>query len=134
MEIRIFKPDEMREKAPPHISGLYYFFIDKEIVYVGRAKDVRSRLFGHWDNPWYQTQINTAVITNICVIEGLYDEEAKVIKNLKPRWNVNHNPGGFNEKNILCMDCGKRHDVEIECEERKNAWMNLARAMAKARR
>jgi len=37
-------------KNSPHLSGVYLFFNKKEVVYVGKANDLNSRLKSYLDN------------------------------------------------------------------------------------
>ena len=101
-------------------QGLYYLFINDEIVYIGKALDIRQRLKCHF-NPmakWQQRQIDHSKITHIAFAIGDYDKEFSEIEKYKPKWNVS---GNFdpNYDDYLCDCCYKRHNPAIECDGRK---------------
>ena len=54
IKIKKYKINEWKERIDNNITGLYYFYIDKEIVYIGKAKNIRQRLLHHFSDDKYK--------------------------------------------------------------------------------
>lgn len=124
------------ENVPTGMVGLYYFYENEELVYIGRAVCVRGRLQHHFSVKGIiaQRQIDPARITKILAIDGNYDDEIEEIKKYRPKWNVDYNEKYFNEDIELCMECSKRHHYNFECEEKKQIVPRLLEKMREGAR
>ena len=128
----IFKTSEWREQLPNHIYGLYYFYVEEQIVYIGKSINVRQRLCTHFDDTYKHEHhlIDYDKITKIRVVEGIYSQEIEEISKHKPKWNVNHHNGYIEKKdNVMCYYCEKRHDPSIECEIQKKLFISMIEKM-----
>lgn len=83
----VFKVSD-RDEIPSDVRcGVYLFMIGPEIVYIGRASDVRSRINSHF-NQRTSKHIDYDVITHIIILETMDIMLEKVLtKALKPRFN-----------------------------------------------
>jgi len=117
-------------------SGIYYFYINDEIVYVGRARDLRMRMCGHFDigHKWDQPHIDHSKITHVSFVIGEYDNEREEIKKYKPRWNILHNNRKLDLSDNLCSYCFKRHHPEEECGNMKESNNNVFKSFYKNKR
>ena len=82
----------------PKRPGVYQFINDKgEIIYIGKAKDLRSRVRSYFQKNKYQSPKNISMIKRIDDIEWLVVRnevealltEANMIKQHQPHYNVN---------------------------------------------
>jgi len=78
----------------PKTPGIYYFFINSEIVYIGLSKNIRNRIFNHFsDNFTKYHKIEYRKITHIGFIEekgSLKFKENIEIEKHKPRFNYEY--------------------------------------------
>ena len=111
-------------KIPYRSSGLYYFYIDDEIVYIGKAVGIRQRITTHFNENCALThrQIDYSKITKIRITFGNCEYEREEILKHRPRWNIKDNPFYKVEKNQVCSYCGKRHSIDFECDFQKFIW------------
>jgi excinuclease ABC subunit C len=81
----------------PHSAGIYQFINDKgKVIYVGKARDLRSRVKSYFHNN-YSSAKTAALVGKIADIEVIVTDneiealvlENNLIKELKPRYNVN---------------------------------------------
>lgn len=77
-------------RQPP---GYVYEIYDRtgRAIYVGAAGDVSARLEGHYKTSWWAEQIHRVRAT-VHPRVGLTDAERRRIRDLRPRWNLNHLP------------------------------------------
>ena len=82
----------------PKRPGVYQFINDKgEIIYIGKAKDLRSRVRSYFQKNKYQTPKNQSMIKRISDLEWIVVSsevealltEANLIKENKPHYNIN---------------------------------------------
>lgn len=81
------------------IRAIYFFFINKEIVYIGKTKDFHDRLKSHFNNSFYNSEkIKIKEVTEIIAkdckdysMEIVTIVEKKLIQKYKPKWNITHN-------------------------------------------
>jgi len=77
----------------PTTPGVYFFFGKKEILYIGKASNLKIRVKNHFQNPSYKDSLFLSEIKKIgylpffSEIEALI-EEAKLIKKYQPKFNV----------------------------------------------
>lgn len=87
---------------PKNKSGIYIIYNKKtEIVYVGQAVDLKSRLTGHFNgvthtNDYYE-EFHAVSIILVKNEDLLNSVEKDVIKTLKPKYNVTYNIEATNE-------------------------------------
>ena len=77
------------------VPGIYLFYKDKELIYVGKATSLKNRVRSYFNGPKTQRPIELLVkeIDNIKTIEtdSIIEAtilEAKYIKKYKPKYNV----------------------------------------------
>ena len=82
----------------PKRPGVYQFINDKgKIIYIGKAKDLRSRVRSYFQKNKYQTPKNQSMIKRISDLEWIVVSsevealltEANLIKENKPHYNIN---------------------------------------------
>ncbi len=82
----------------PKRPGVYQFINDKgEIIYIGKAKDLRSRVRSYFQKNKYQSPKNQSMIKRISDLEWIVVSsevealltEANLIKENKPHYNIN---------------------------------------------
>ena len=77
----------------PHSPGVYSFKRKKEILYIGKAGDLRKRVKNHFQNPSFRDSLFLSQIEKIgyvktnSEIEALI-LEANLIKKIKPKFNI----------------------------------------------
>ncbi len=80
-------------KKAPRTPGVYLFYEKKQLLYVGKAADLRARLKNYLTPTDYKTEALDKEATHIKLlmlrsnVEALITE-AKLIKELKPRYNI----------------------------------------------
>ncbi|MWV54656.1 excinuclease ABC subunit C [Chlorobium phaeovibrioides] len=90
----------LREKIAslPKEPGVYQFRNDKgRVIYVGKAKNLRSRVRSYFSNPLQQSGKTQVLVTHIRDLEIIITSsevealilENNLIKELKPRYNIN---------------------------------------------
>jgi len=84
-------------KLVPTKPGVYLFHNDKnEIIYIGKAKNLRNRVRSYFQKNKYQTPKNQALITRITDLEWIVVAnevealltEANLIKQHRPKYNI----------------------------------------------
>ncbi len=82
----------------PKKTGVYQFINDKgEIIYIGKAKDLRVRVRSYFQKNKYQTPKNQSMIKRISDLDWIVVSsevealltEANLIKENRPRYNIN---------------------------------------------
>jgi len=82
----------------PQKPGVYQFINDKgEIIYIGKAKNLRTRVRSYFQKNKYQTPKNQSMIKRILDLEWIVVSsevealltEANLIKEIKPHYNIN---------------------------------------------
>ena len=82
----------------PQKPGVYQFINDKgEIIYIGKAKNLRTRVRSYFQKNKYQTPKNQSMIKRILDLEWIVVSsevealltEANLIKEYKPHYNIN---------------------------------------------
>ena len=85
-------------KIIPKDPGVYFFKNDKkDIIYIGKAKNIRNRVRSYFQNNKYQSPKNISMIKRINDIEWIVVRnevealltEANLIKKHQPFYNVN---------------------------------------------
>ncbi len=77
----------------PKTAGVYLFYSDKQIIYIGKAINIKDRVKNHFQQPTYKDNLYIKKITKIdfistnSEIEALV-LEAQLIKKYLPRFNV----------------------------------------------
>ena len=91
------KEIENKLKHIPIDPGIYQFFNDKkEIIYIGKAKNIRNRVRSYFRSQKGMSSKNIAMLKHIRDFEWIVVRnevealltEANLIKNLKPRYNI----------------------------------------------
>ena len=81
----------------PQKPGVYQFINDKgEIIYIGKAKNLRTRVRSYFQKNKYQTPKNQSMIKRISDLEWIVVSsevealftEANLIKQHKPKYNI----------------------------------------------
>ncbi|WP_180953434.1 GIY-YIG nuclease family protein [Bacillus sp. T33-2] len=86
-----------KSKVPKNKSGIYLFYNeDSEICYIGKAKDLRSRITSHLTGATHTRDIYKEFFAFSLLYMEKYDEEVNdiekdIIKTLNPKYNVIHN-------------------------------------------
>lgn len=89
-------PDLSIEKLNnlPEATGVYYFYDDKkELIYIGKSKDIKARIFSHFNNhsskKALEMRLNIADIDYELTGSELISllKESQEIKKLKPKYN-----------------------------------------------
>src|SRR3569833_1421512 len=83
-------------KNVPHKPGIYQFWDkEKELIYIGKAKDLRNRVTSYFNKPNVngKTRVQVSKINNITItiVDTEVDAwllENSLIKKHKPRYNV----------------------------------------------
>jgi len=92
--------NSLKNKIPnvPKKPGVYQFINDKgEIIYIGKAKDLRVRVRSYFQKNKYQTPKNQSMIKRISDLEWIVVSsevealltEANLIKENRPHYNIN---------------------------------------------
>jgi len=92
--------DSLKNKIPnvPKKPGVYQFINDKgEIIYIGKAKDLRVRVRSYFHKNKYQTPKNQSMIKRISDLDWIVVSsevealltEANLIKENRPHYNIN---------------------------------------------
>jgi len=84
-----------KEKASllPKVSGVYSFWDERDILYIGKAVDLRERVKNHFQNPSFKDTLFLHKVKKIgylktnAEIEALI-LEAKLIKEYQPKFNI----------------------------------------------
>jgi DNA polymerase III subunit epsilon len=78
----------------PESTGVYYFYDDNnELIYIGKSKDIRSRIYSHFNNhssrKAIEMRLNIADISYEITGSELISllKESQEIKSLKPKYN-----------------------------------------------
>jgi excinuclease ABC subunit C len=77
----------------PNTPGVYFFFGKKEILYIGKASNLKERVKNHFQNPSYKDHLFLSDVKKIgylpfsSEIEALI-QEARLIKKYQPKFNV----------------------------------------------
>lgn len=121
---------DWKDKIPTKMSGLYYFYVGEELVYIGKAIDIRCRMFTHFDEMRRDDlpQIDYDQLTKIIIVEGGMGKEREEIEILQPKWNREFNKS-YKETNLFCVHCGKRHYYNLRCKEKEGDYRSMMRKM-----
>ncbi|KKP32793.1 MAG: hypothetical protein A2312_02685 [Candidatus Staskawiczbacteria bacterium RIFOXYB2_FULL_32_9] len=76
----------------PKTAGVYLFYNKNEIIYIGKAINIKNRVKNHFSSPTYKDEIFISQITNIGFIEtgseiSALILEASLIKKNQPKFN-----------------------------------------------
>ena len=77
----------------PQSAGVYFFYHGKDVIYIGKAVHLRSRVKNHFQQPSYRDNLFIHLVTSIGFIETNSEIEALVleaelIKKHLPKFNV----------------------------------------------
>jgi len=77
----------------PKTSGVYSFYNKKEVIYIGKAINIRSRVKNHFQQPSYRDNLFIDKVNKIGFLETNSEIEALIleaslIKNHQPKFNV----------------------------------------------
>ncbi len=77
----------------PKTAGVYFFYTDKELLYIGKAINLRDRVKSHFMQPSYRDHLYIEKVNRIGFIDTHSEIEALVleaslIKEHLPKWNV----------------------------------------------
>lgn len=72
-----------KDKIPSH-GGLYAFFDDDEVIYIGKANNLKSRYLNHKNNSdWFSSRYKL----KICECKNWHAQELRLIKKYEPQYN-----------------------------------------------
>lgn len=91
MEFKFVKKENL--KNLPTSPGVYCFKSEKEILYIGKAKNLRERVKNHFENPTFKENLFLDLVKEVGYIKLKSEIEAlllesKLIKEIQPRFNV----------------------------------------------
>jgi len=77
----------------PKTSGVYFFYDKKELIYIGKAINIQSRVKNHFQQPSYRDNLFIDRVNKIGFFEtnseiGALILEANLIKKYQPKFNV----------------------------------------------
>ena len=84
-------------KRLPNLPGVYHFYNKEgEIIYIGKAKDIKKRVSSYFQNKKNQSSKNLVMIKHIIDFEWILVRsevealitEANLIKKHRPRYNI----------------------------------------------
>lgn len=111
MEIIITKQEI--EELPSQLSGLYYFYVGNEIIYIGQSIDIKKRLIHHFSKEFSQHPLINYELVEFIIIRNKYGEEEQEINKYQPTGNIQFNPNSINNLNV-CDGCiMKQRAMEI---------------------
>jgi len=77
----------------PKTSGVYFFYSGKELIYIGKAINIKGRVKNHFQQPSYRDNLFISLVDKIGYIETNSEIEAllleaSLIKKHQPKFNV----------------------------------------------
>jgi len=77
----------------PKTSGVYFFYEKKQLIYIGKAVNIKSRVKNHFNQPSYRDNLFIDKVSRIGYIETKSEIEALIleanlIKKYQPKYNV----------------------------------------------
>jgi len=84
---------KMNFESLPKTSGVYFFYSKKELIYIGKAINIKSRVKNHFQQPSYRDNLFISLVNKIGYIETNSEIEAllleaNLIKKHQPKFNV----------------------------------------------
>lgn len=84
---------EKKFETLPKISGVYFFYNKKELLYIGKAVNIKNRVKNHFFQPSYRDKFFTDKIDRIGFIKTNSEIEALIleanlIKKYQPKFNI----------------------------------------------
>jgi excinuclease UvrABC nuclease subunit len=128
LELKDILESSIRIKRKPHISGIYFLIKNEEIIYIGQAHNVHSRIYTHRKNKRLNFDSYKIIeiksfkgLLNLCALEKAY------IEKYKPKFNKLHNPDYINNVKPLWFGFLTFYKSYVEVSKESGVDVNTVR-------